>query len=112
MLGKRRFLARAVVVALMLAGMSVVQSAAASAEAPNSEAGAFVSLAPSRVLDTRSGNGASGPVGPNRTVSVQITGRGGVPTSGVSAVVLNVTETGASQPGFITVYPNGALLPT
>ncbi len=63
------------------------------AAAATGAAGTFVSLPPSRVLDTRTGNGATGPVTGYSTVSVQVTGRGGVPSSGVSAVVLNVTET-------------------
>jgi len=69
--------------------------------------GGFVPVVPARVLDTRTGNGASGPVGPNATVHVQIAGRGGVPSSGVSAVALNVTETDARRSGYVTVYPDG-----
>ena len=56
--------------------------------------GTYVSLPPSRVLDTRSGLGGT-TVGPNAILSVQVGGRGGVPATGVSAVVLNVT---AAQP--------------
>ncbi|HET9127393.1 MAG TPA: glycoside hydrolase family 3 N-terminal domain-containing protein [Propionibacteriaceae bacterium] len=73
--------------------------------------GGFTPLAPSRVLDTRRGNGATGPVGPNATVHVQIAGRGGVPSSGVSAVVLTITETDATGSGYITVYPDGTSKP-
>ncbi|MFZ2165789.1 MAG: hypothetical protein WAV45_10020, partial [Propionibacteriaceae bacterium] len=35
-----------------------------------------------------------------------------VPASGVGAVVLNVTETGPSQAGNITVYPSDVSVPT
>ncbi len=75
-------------------------------------AGAFVSLDPSRVLDTRSSNGATGPVAGWSTIHVQVAGRGGVPSSNVSAVVMNVTETGATAGGYVTVYPDGTTKPT
>mgnify|MGYP003348710142 CR=1 FL=1 len=48
-------------------------------------------------------------VGPSRTLSVKITGKAGVPSSGVSAVALNVTSTQQGGNGFVTVYPCGAL---
>ena len=77
-----------------------------------SAAGAFVSLNPTRVLDTRVGTGVTGPVSANSTIRVPVAGRGGVPSTGVSAVVLNVTETNALQGGYVTVYPDGMSRPT
>ncbi|MDN3496151.1 hypothetical protein QL996_09450 [Planococcus sp. APC 4015] len=75
--------------------------------------GTFVSLDPARILDTRVGNGApQGPVASNGNVTLQVTGRGGVPTTGVSAVVVNVTATGPNSGGFVTVYPTGTTQPT
>ncbi|WP_377644658.1 hypothetical protein [Oryzobacter terrae] len=74
--------------------------------------GSFVSLAPSRVLDTRSSVGSAGPVAARGTARVQVTGRGGVPASGVSAVVMNVTVTQAKAAGYITVFPDGTSKPT
>src|SRR5665648_1052155 len=75
-------------------------------------AGAFGSLTPSRLLDTRIGLGApAAPVGPGGTVHLQVTGRGGVPASGVSAVVLNVTVTSPTSTGYITVYGDGTAHP-
>ncbi|MFC7489338.1 hypothetical protein, partial [Knoellia alttitudinis] len=70
-------------------------------------AGGYSPLAPSRVLDTRSGIGAPGPVPAGGTVHLQATGKGGVPTTGVSAVVLNVTVTAPKTSGSITAYPDG-----
>jgi hypothetical protein len=35
----------------------------------------------------------------------QMTGSFGIPTTGVSSVILNVTATGATAPGYITVWP-------
>lgn len=76
-------------------------------------AGSFKQLPPSRILDTRTGNGApKAPLGSNGVLHLQVAGRGGVPTSGVSAVVLNVTETGATTAGYLTVYPTGVTRPT
>ena len=76
--------------------------------------GSFVSLPPSRILDTRSANGVPGttPVPGQGSVDLQVTGRGGVPASGVGAVVLNVTVVGATWEGFVTVYPTGQPRPT
>lgn len=74
--------------------------------------GTFYPLAPQRILDTRSGVGApKGAVGPGKTVRLQTTGRGGVPAAGVSAVVLNVTVTGPTGNGILTVFPTGAARP-
>jgi hypothetical protein len=74
-------------------------------------AAGFVPLAPSRVLDTRSGTGAPGPVGPGATITVAVAGRAGVPATGAAAVVLNVTAVLPSAPTFVTVYPAGGALP-
>jgi hypothetical protein len=46
-------------------------------------------------------------VAPGSSVTLQVTGRGGVPSSGVSAVALNVTATQATAPGFVQAYPTG-----
>ncbi|HVE63346.1 MAG TPA: hypothetical protein VNB94_06050, partial [Mycobacteriales bacterium] len=78
-------------------------------------AGRFVSLTPSRVLDSRTGNdgdNVSGPIGPDGTVDVTFAGRGGVPASGVDAVLVNVTAIDPTASGFLTVYPTGAARPT
>ncbi|WP_396643267.1 hypothetical protein [Microbacterium sp.] len=77
------------------------------------EPGAFDSLDPARLLDTRVGNGApQTAVAANGTIDLQVTGRGGVPSTGVAAVVVNVTVVGAATGGFLTVYPSGTTQPT
>ena len=69
-------------------------------------------MTPNRILDTRSGNGApAAKMGAQSTVSLQVAGRGGVPASGVSAVVLNVTATEATAASFVTVWPSGVTRP-
>ncbi|GAA3439444.1 hypothetical protein GCM10018954_090650 [Kutzneria kofuensis] len=70
--------------------------------------GAYVPAGPQRLLDTRDG---SGPVGPGGQTSVQVTGTYGVPTTGVTAVVLNVTATGPTADSFLSVYPSGGANP-
>jgi hypothetical protein len=73
----------------------------------------FNSLSPSRILDTRSGTGGfSAPIAAGGTISPAVTGVGGVPASGVSAVVLNVTVTEpTATEGFLTVFPSNAARP-
>lgn len=68
-------------------------------------------LNPTRVFDTRNGLGEVwwGWLPPGGSVSVDITGRNGVPGAGVGAVVLNVTTTNAQAEGYVTVYPCGDL---
>ena len=74
--------------------------------------GAFGSVAPYRVLDTRIGNGAgTGSVAAHDAVSVQVEGVGHVPSSGVSAVAVNVTVTGATANGVATVFADGESRP-
>ncbi|MCU1501768.1 MAG: hypothetical protein JWM12_1122 [Ilumatobacteraceae bacterium] len=68
----------------------------------------FVPLSPSRLLDTRDGTGGNiVPLGPNLYTELQVAGRGGVPPTGATAVVLNVTVDHPSEPGVITVWPSG-----
>ena len=74
---------------------------------------AYNPVTPVRVLDTRDGtDGYSTPVGAGKTIALQVTGKNGVPTSGVTAVVLNVTATGPTAASHVTAYPHGQALPT
>ena len=91
-----------------------------------SDPGVYVPLAPVRVCDTRAGNpshlsgaaaqcsnGTTGEtLAANGTVSFSVAGNFGVPSSAITAVVLNVTATGAKAAGYLTVYPAGASRPT
>jgi hypothetical protein len=74
--------------------------------------GGYTPLDPVRIVDTRLGlGGVTGPVGGGTTFPMQVAGRGGVPASGVSAVVLNVTAVGPAAGGWLTLYPTGAPQP-
>ncbi|MGW3448360.1 PKD domain-containing protein [Streptomyces sp. NPDC001076] len=72
----------------------------------------YVATGPSRVLDTRNGTGAAKrQVGPGGVVRLKVLGVGGVPASGVTAVTLNVTDTGATASSYVTAYPDGTTRP-
>lgn len=72
----------------------------------------YVPLTPVRILDTRNGTGTPlAKLGANGTLHKQVTGVGGVPTSGVTAVVLNVTVADTTASSSVTVYPDGTALP-
>ncbi|HET8989028.1 MAG TPA: CHAP domain-containing protein [Humibacillus sp.] len=80
---------------------------------PVSDPKAYRPLAtPGRLMDTRSGLGvAAGKLAGGVDVALQVTGRGGVPSSGVGAVLLNVTSFGQSTPGWVTAYASGSAAP-
>jgi hypothetical protein len=74
--------------------------------------GNYTPVAPSRILDTRSGVGASATkVGAGATLDFTVAGVGGVPGSATS-VVLNLTVTQPSAQTWITAYPAGEGRPT
>lgn len=66
---------------------------------------------PTRLLDTRAGISRVGSVPANWTMTLQVTGRGGVPSSGVTAVVLNLTTTECASSGYVAAYPWGTTAP-
>ncbi|MER8047524.1 FlgD immunoglobulin-like domain containing protein [Streptomyces sp. NPDC094032] len=73
----------------------------------------FKAVPPARILSTVAGVGApKAPVGAGRTVSVQVAGQGGVPATGVSALVMNVTATNPTAPTYVSAYPYGTPRPT
>lgn len=108
-------------------GTSGVGPAAASASVPMSNVPAFptayVPLNPVRILDTRTvqyggstidgndvGCGAVGQ-GLSNVRTLEVLGRGGVPSSGVDAVALNVTVVSPTSANYLKVYPNGSSPP-
>src|SRR4051794_23721328 len=79
----------------------------------------FASLAPARLLETRTGpglgtvDGESNGIGvraAGQETRVRVVGRAGVP-AGAQAVVLNVAVADAVAAGFVTVYPCGTARP-
>ncbi|MEP6811209.1 MAG: hypothetical protein ABI992_13275, partial [Chthoniobacterales bacterium] len=71
----------------------------------------FTSLSPARVWDTRSGPGPVGRIEAGGSRNVPVTGLGGVPATGVTAVVLNVAAVLPSAKTFITAWPAGESRP-
>ncbi len=87
-------------------------------------AGLYFPLSPQRICDTRPmqndvtqnqcNTAPSGPIGPGKTLNIQIDGEGQVPKSGVAAVSLNLTSIDSTTlgGGYISVYPMGSSQPT
>lgn len=75
----------------------------------------YVPVTPQRLLDTRTGEGVPGGsrcwLEAGRVLEVAAGGRAGIPASGVSAVVLNVTGTGARGGAWVGAYPAGTAWP-
>jgi hypothetical protein len=106
---RRRLAALASAFALaftMLAGIT-------PAHAATTPGSTYFPLTPARLLDTRFGTGApQAPLGPNSSLDLTVVGVGGVPATGVTAVMLNVIATDATAPAsFLTVYPAGTPQP-
>jgi len=77
---------------------------------PPSVLGDFVGVTPYRVYDSRT-RGRKLALGAGTTGEVQVTGQGGVPLAGVTALALNVTAVGASESTSFTIWPTGAPKP-
>lgn len=75
-------------------------------------------LTPARLVDSRRGaetadgqfNGF-GTLGAGRTLPIDVLGRGGVPSSGVGAVIVSIAAVSPTDAGFITVHPDGESRP-
>lgn len=92
---------------------AVTPSLAPSVSAANPAWGTYQTVAPVRVLDTRNAIGApKAPLGQGGVISLSMLGSAGVPATGVSAVVLNLTVTAATKPSYLTVWPAGTTRPT
>ncbi len=85
----------------------------APAAAPTGSAstgdGSYVPVTPARVLDTRSGSVL--PLGPGGRVDLPVLGRGGVPATGVAAVVLSLSSLCPSSSADLVVWPTGTTRP-
>ncbi|MHB1890552.1 MAG: DUF2808 domain-containing protein [Acidimicrobiales bacterium] len=78
----------------------------------------YFPLTPARICDTRppSVSGVTDQcsnktLGPASTLAVTVAGNGGVPSTGAAAVVMNVTVTGTTSGGYLTLWPAGATRP-
>ncbi len=77
----------------------------------------FVATNPARLLDTRAGQatvdgrGPKGALGPRGELVLPVAGRASVPSSGVTAVVLNLTAVSATASTHLTAWPSGTTRP-
>jgi hypothetical protein len=85
---------------------------------PGAAGGGYTPINASRIADSRgtppTGSCTPSPCSPltaGSTKSIQVTGQGGVPASGLSAAVLAITVTGTSATGFAQAYPTGTTRP-
>ena len=74
-------------------------------DTPAGPAGRLRPVPPARILDTRASRPLAG--GPGNALTLTVAGRGGLPATGISAAVLNLTVTNPSAAGFLAVYPAG-----
>jgi hypothetical protein len=70
----------------------------------------YHAVVPERIVDTREGLGGS-TLTSGGTRDISVLGVGGVPASGVAAVVVNLTAANATSSGFLSVYPAGSARP-
>ena len=79
----------------------------------------YVPITPQRFLDTRASGSTidgqslgAGAIQLNGTIDVPIAGRGLIPASGVSAVVLNFVAVNSTSGGYLTLWPTGEPQPS
>jgi len=79
----------------------------------------YVALSPARIADTRPGRktidgrfAGTGAISPTKPLVLDVVNRGGVAAANVAAVSLNVTVTGPTTDGYVTVFPTGETRPT
>ena len=90
-----------------------------SGSSPPPTQGPYTPLTPARICDTRpvgpgiahnqcNTGAGSGPLGQGATRVITVDGNGGVPASGITAVVVNVTAIAPSALTFLSVFPDGS----
>jgi hypothetical protein len=76
---------------------------------PTATNGLLNPMAPTRILDTRNGTGATQqPLRAAQTITLSVTD----PRAGASAAVLNLTATNPTAASYLTVWPHGSPMPT
>ena len=103
--------ARAASLVVVATSPATTLTVALSGTGTEDATGTFYGIAPNRFLDTRR-DGTKQPLAKSSTTSVQISGRAGIPTTGVSAVVVNLTAVTTTSQGYFTAYPSDRSRPT
>jgi hypothetical protein len=83
-----------------------------TAALPTPANSAFVPVKPAQILNTQTSTSAKAAVAADGTATLKVEGVGAVPATGVTAVALDVTAVDPAAAGSLTVYPDGAALPT
>jgi hypothetical protein len=108
----QRYTYRVTAVAGGTAGPASTPVTSGPLRVPEGPEGQFVPVDPVRVLDTRFGiGGHHGAVGPGGVITFDPGSGGAVPADGVSAVLLNVTGTEATEVTHVRVWPSGDPVP-
>ena len=110
----RRVLALWSALVVVMTALVGLAPQAAHAAGTGDSGGRYVPLAPSRVLDTRTGVGVSTAafLQGQSFLRLQLAGRGGVPASGAVAVLLNTTVTDSAGGGHLSVVPTPGAAPS
>src|SRR5262245_20698253 len=82
---------------------------AASASGETNSSTTFISIVPTRVLDTREASSPIHTLGPNGHATLSLASYVPVDATGVS---MNVTVVNGTAPSFLTIYPTGMERPT
>ena len=74
----------------------------------------YASMSPTRILNTRNGIGTGkvAKIPANGSITLTVAGRGGLPSTDMTAVALNLTAVDSSGDGVITAYPSDESRPT
>jgi hypothetical protein len=110
---RRALLVVAALLGSLLVGLTPTLTTHAHADGPTvPAAGEFVPLSSTRVISSTSNLGITGQLQPGQNLTYNFLGVGGVPTSGVQAVVLHVDTSGGSASGvaggYLWVYPTNS----
>ncbi|MFF3676855.1 peptidoglycan recognition protein [Streptomyces sp. NPDC002120] len=74
----------------------------------SAEGAVHANFGPKRLMDTRTGLGVrQGRVTGGSVVTLPVAGVGGIPATGIKAVVLNVTATNPTEASYVSVFPSG-----
>lgn len=104
----RRTVAAGIAIALAGLVQAVATSGTAHADATGT-GGDYVALAQTKLFDSR---GTTGPLGSTTSVSIPVLGQGGVPSSGVGAVLVDVTAVNPTGNGYIRLAPADGSTPS
>lgn len=102
----------AVVATLLVAVPRTAAAAVQSAAAVTATSGSYVTVAATRLVDTRYGTGTpKARIPGGGTLAVQVGGKAGIPSTGVAAVVMTLNVLGATTGGRLTVSAAGIARP-